>query len=88
MPRRSLVPVFPRRSACFLLAAVATMWPARGEEPRGADDRPAGRAEWNSMLRRDGEGRVLAENRLRALDTLLDDLGIRLRLSQGKTPRP
>ncbi len=38
-----------------------------GDEPRRRDD-PAGRAEWNAMLRRDLDGRVLAQNRLRALD--------------------
>jgi PKD domain len=40
---------------------------ADGDERRGRDD-PAGRAEWNAMLRRDRDGRVLAENRLKALD--------------------
>src|SRR5512141_3320490 len=40
---------------------------ADGDEGRRRDD-PAGRAEWNAMLRRDRDGRVLAQNRLRALD--------------------
>ena len=40
---------------------------ADGDERRKRDD-PAGRAEWNTMLRGDEDGRVLAQNRLKALD--------------------
>jgi PKD repeat protein len=60
---------FLRDAALCLFAAVAITIPARGEDGREADrDDPAGRAEWNAMLRRDRDGRVLAENRLKALD--------------------
>jgi PKD repeat protein len=55
--------------ALGLFAAAAITTPARGEDGREADrDDPAGRAEWNASLRRDSAGRVLAENRLKALD--------------------
>src|ERR1035441_3853792 len=60
---------FLRDAALCLFAAVAIRIAARGEDGREADrDDPAGRAEWNAMLRRDRDGRVLAENRLKALD--------------------
>src|ERR1019366_7106888 len=60
---------FLRDAALCLFAAVASTISARGEDGREADrDDPAGRAEWNAMLRRDRDGRVLAENRLKALD--------------------
>jgi photosystem II stability/assembly factor-like uncharacterized protein len=36
-------------------------------EAGGRRDHPAERAEWNAMLRRDRDGRVLSENRLKAL---------------------
>ena len=54
----------------FLLVGVAfAALPLRGEDGGEADrDHPAERAEWNAMLRRDASGRVLAENRLKALD--------------------
>lgn len=41
--------------------------PGEEEEAGGLGDHPAERAEWNAMLRRDREGRVLSENRLKAL---------------------
>lgn len=63
-----------------LLLAAAVCAPAGAQlaaNPRDAGaagdarrkrDNPAGRAEWNTSLRLDSEGRVLAENRLKALD--------------------
>src|SRR5664280_943395 len=69
----------PARLGLFLavaaLGAPAAAQLARNPGEGGADgderherDDPAGRAEWNAMLRRDRDGRVLAENRLKALD--------------------
>ncbi len=57
------------RIALCALTASCLAFPAWGEEGSEADrDHPAERAEWNAMLRRDRNGRVLAENRLKALD--------------------
>jgi photosystem II stability/assembly factor-like uncharacterized protein len=42
-----------------------------GERGARRDD-PSGRAEWNAMLRRDPQGRVLSENRLKALNQACD----------------
>ena len=68
MVRRPTVRSVCSRVAMCLLTA-ATALPMRGEDGRQGDrDRPAGRAEWNAMLRRDSDGRVLAQNRLKALD--------------------
>lgn len=66
---RPTLPALSCGVALGLFAAAAITIPARGEEGREADlDHPAERAEWNAMLRRDRDGRVLAENRLKALD--------------------
>ncbi len=53
--------------AVFLLFLVAPGAPAEEAEPAGRRDLPKERAEWNALFRRDPRGRILPENRLRAL---------------------
>lgn len=67
--RRPTAPRLSSLVALCLLTAAAMAPSASAEDGREADrDHPAERAEWNAMLRRDRDGRVLAENRLKALD--------------------
>jgi hypothetical protein len=66
--RRPHAPRVSSHVALCLFTVVAAGFPARGEDPQAVRDRPAERAEWNAMLRRDSDGRVLAANRLKALD--------------------
>jgi PKD repeat protein len=55
-------------STCLAVLSLSTLRvEAEGEERAKRRDHPDGRAEWNAMLRRDAEGRLSAENRLRAL---------------------
>jgi photosystem II stability/assembly factor-like uncharacterized protein len=58
--------------AAFPLPAAGRERAEAGEEQREIADRPAERAEWNAALRRDSEGRLLSENRLRALREACD----------------
>ncbi|MFI5180857.1 MAG: WD40/YVTN/BNR-like repeat-containing protein [Thermoanaerobaculia bacterium] len=66
--RRESVVVFV--AALFLAAPLPGAYgrtAMAGEADETPRDYPAERAEWNAMFRRDREGRVLAENRLKAL---------------------
>ncbi len=55
------------RCLLFLLAPLLSVLPLSGAEDPPRRDQPDERAAWNAMLRRDRDGRVLSENRLKAL---------------------
>ncbi len=66
---RRLRAIFPIAAAALALVA----WRARAAEgPRRLEDHPKERARYNAELRQDAKGRVLAENRLKALREACD----------------
>jgi PKD repeat protein len=80
MTSHSFRPGPARRVLSLLLAAVflAVASGARAEQPEGETDLERGgdhareRAAWNAMMRRDSAGRILSENRIRALAAACD----------------
>lgn len=66
-PHRDLMRRFVTFTAVALLSGLPPPLLSDDGKKPGLEDHPKERAEWNAMLRRDRDGRVLTENRLNAL---------------------